>query len=44
MTHAFLCTRLAEARAILADPQSHDSIRQLATRVINKWGSLFENV
>ena len=44
MTTAFLIARLAEASAILADPQSHDSIRQLATRVISKWGDLFDNV
>lgn len=44
MTPAFLRARLAEARRILADPQSHDSIRQLAARVITKWGNLFDNV
>lgn len=44
MTPLYISARLSEARAILADPQSHDSIRQLATRVLNKWGDLFDNV
>jgi hypothetical protein len=38
MMHAYISTRRAEARAILRNPASSDSLRALAARFLLQWG------
>lgn len=38
MPTEYLTERAAEARAILTDPASRDSLRALAMRFLKRWG------